>query len=81
VTYAALGRPRLAEVACALDGDGPIAAAIRAYADGAGLDPSEAREYFRVYLRAGQEDASLMRLVGPPGVEIRKRLLEAWDAP
>ncbi len=79
-TYAALGRPRLAEIAHGLDGDGPLAAAIHAYADGAGLDPAEAREYFRVYLRAGQEDARLMRLVGPPGIEVRKRLLEAWDA-
>jgi hypothetical protein len=79
-TYAAVGRPQLAEVARGLDGRGPLAAAIRAYADGAGLDASEAREYFRVYLRAGQEDARLMRLVGPPGVELRKRLLEAWDA-
>src|SRR5439155_24919674 len=77
-THAVLGRPTISELTKGLGGKGWVAGAVEAYAEGADLPASEALPYFRAYLRAGQEDARLISLVGAPGVSIRKRLLETF---
>jgi thymidylate kinase len=53
--HALLGRPSRRNIAAGLAGDGWIGRAIRAYADGAGADPSEARVRFRRYLLQSNE--------------------------
>jgi thymidylate kinase len=53
--HALLGRPSRRDIAAGLAGDGWVGGAIRAYADGAGADPSEARARFRQYLSQSNE--------------------------
>jgi len=53
--HALLGRPSRRDIAAGLAGDGWIGRSIRAYADGAGGDPSEARVRFHQYLSQSNE--------------------------
>jgi hypothetical protein len=79
-TYATLGLPDLRELSRGLEGKGWLGDAVKEYASGADLPVADARRYFTGYLRAGSEDALLMKLVGPTGVRVRKLLLDSFRA-
>ena len=72
------GLPDLRELSRGLEGKGWLGHAVKEYANGADLPVANAPRYFTGYLRAGSEDALLMKLVGPTGVRVRKLLLDAF---
>lgn len=77
-SHALIGRPRAEAVIGALDGRGPLGAALHAYAGAAGLPLSEASPAFVRYLEESAAGLDLTRPDGRAGWRARRRLAAAW---
>lgn len=75
-----LGRPRTRELLAALLGAGPTARPFAAYADGAGLAISSARDFLPDYLQTSHQHL-LPGRDKAPGLAIRRRLLRELRHP
>ncbi|HMC08151.1 MAG TPA: hypothetical protein VKL22_02340 [Actinomycetota bacterium] len=78
-SHVLIGRPSLEAIRNGIRGRGRAGAAIRAYAEGAGLDLGEARRSFSAYLRATQARLDLQTPDGLAGLLARRRLLTAEE--
>jgi hypothetical protein len=74
-----LRRPKAAELSAGLIGKGPVAEAIGAYAEGAGLDPDSAGTSFEEYLRLTSEGYAA-KTIQPEGIRLRRHLLHEFRA-
>jgi hypothetical protein len=73
--HALLGRPSERELIAAISGEGPLGAALAAYADGASLDMRDLPTAFRNYVEASREMLDPATPDGSRGIRSRLRLL------
>jgi len=79
--HALLGRPDEAALVAGLDGEGKVGAALRAYADAAGLKLADSRAGLIDYLVRTQQTSDPSRADGLRGLRARRRLLDVLGVP